>query len=438
MSYMLILLQAIFNALLDHPEIKLIVCRHEQNAGFMASAVGKLTGTPGVCIATSGPGSSSTYRLIVSVNLPLCLLDLLSTVLCSTYATASVHIHTPVLSTDTLSDLCTPLATATTEGDPLVALIGDVPRSLSLKHTHQSMRSLDMLNPISKKTLAIHMQDQTSEVILDAFRSASSYPKGAVAVSIPQDIAASTSSILPFPSQAYKAPLYGPGATEQLRKAKAALEGAKLPVLLLGMRASAPKVVYAIREFLKTHQIPVVETFQAAGAVSKDLVHLFYGRIGLFRNQPGDKLLARSDCILAVGYDPTEYDASNWNPSGKLNVVHVDYQTCAYDFNYQPSLELLGSIAENFGELMKVVKDGGPNSSQEGFLQGLNEDFNAWKSTRQKVVKGERVKPLHFVRVLQERVGEDTTVVTDVELYSVLLTMLSLLTFYRLGLCISI
>lgn len=52
-------IDGVFNALLDHPEIKLIVCRHEQNAGFMAAAVGRLTGTPGVCIATSGPGASN-------------------------------------------------------------------------------------------------------------------------------------------------------------------------------------------------------------------------------------------------------------------------------------------------------------------------------------------------------------------------------------------
>ena len=50
---------AIFDCLQDHPEIKLIVCRHEQNAAFMAAAVGRITGIPGVCIATSGPGASN-------------------------------------------------------------------------------------------------------------------------------------------------------------------------------------------------------------------------------------------------------------------------------------------------------------------------------------------------------------------------------------------
>ena len=350
-------IDGVFNALLDHPTIKLIVCRHEQNAGFMAAAVGRLTGTPGVCIATSGPGASN---------------------------------------------LCTALATATTEGDPVVALIGEVPRAMSTKHTHQSMRALDMLAPIAKKTIAIHVEDQAAEVLLEGFRAANTYPKGAVVLSVPQDVAGLSSKILPFPPKAFHTPRLGPAAGVSLTAAKQALEGAKLPVLLLGMRASAPSVVYAIRAFLAKHPVPVVETFQAAGAVPRELVHLFYGRIGLFRNQPGDKLLARSDCVVAVGYDPTEYDAGNWNPSGRLEVIHVDYTTCAYDFNYQPVLELLGSVRENFEWIAENVEGVRVDESREVFTQELMREFNAWRSTECEFKPGEKVQPLHFVRKLQE------------------------------------
>lgn len=302
----------------------------------------------------------------------------------------------------------------------MVALIGEVPRKMSQKHTHQSMRALDMLEPITKKTIAIHVEDQSAEVMLEAFRSANFYPKGAVVVSVPQDVASLDSKILPFQPEAFRSPLFGPGNSEQMEGLKRMLESAKLPVLLLGMRASAPKVVYAIRRFLHACPIPVVETFQAAGAVPRDLVHLFYGRIGLFRNQPGDRLLARSDCILAVGYDPFEYDASNWNPLGKLPVVHVDYQTCSYDFHYQPRLELLGSIAENF-ELLNRTVTANPAESTQGYLKDLMDEFTAWKSTESAARKGKPVQPLHFVRKLQELLdardekdGGDTQVVTDV------------------------
>ena len=85
---------SIFNILLDHPEVKLIVCRHEQNAAFMAAVVGRLTGRPGDCIATSDPGASN---------------------------------------------LTTGLATATTQRDPVLAIIGVVPRSLAISQTYSSV-----------------------------------------------------------------------------------------------------------------------------------------------------------------------------------------------------------------------------------------------------------------------------------------------------------
>lgn len=110
---------ALFDTLSDHPEIHLVVCRHEQNAAFMAAATGRITGTPGVAIATSGPGAGN---------------------------------------------LTTGLVTATTEGDPVVAIVGSVPRLLSTKHTHQSMRALEILSPTAKSATSIDVEDQVREL----------------------------------------------------------------------------------------------------------------------------------------------------------------------------------------------------------------------------------------------------------------------------------
>ncbi|GKT40997.1 acetolactate synthase [Colletotrichum spaethianum] len=61
-------IDSVFNALIDRPEIKLVVCRHEQNAAFIAGAIGRITGKPGVCIATSGPGTSNLVTGLVTAN----------------------------------------------------------------------------------------------------------------------------------------------------------------------------------------------------------------------------------------------------------------------------------------------------------------------------------------------------------------------------------
>ncbi|KAK4545748.1 hypothetical protein LTR36_002702 [Oleoguttula mirabilis] len=362
---------AIFDELTDHPEIKLVICRHEQNAAFMAAAVGRITGVPGVCIATSGPGAGN---------------------------------------------LTTGLVTATTEGDPVVAIVGSVPRLLSTKHTHQSMKALEILGPTCKTATGIEVEDQAAEVVLAAFRAATTSPKGSCVISIPMDIAAGKSKIKAFPSPAFQAPLFGPSPSQELDKVAAMIDRAKLPVLFLGQRASSNIVVSAVRTFLEKHPIAVVETFQAAGAVSESQAqHVFFGRVGLFRNQTGDRLLAESDLVITLGYDPFEYDASAWNPAGKLNVVHVDYIACDYGAYYHPQVELLGSVRENILALSERVQHVA-NPAHNAFTQNLSKELVAWKQQVDDT-RGDAtslVHPLQFITALQNRVAKDTTVCVDV------------------------
>lgn len=336
----------------------------------MAAAHGRITGIPGVCIATSGPGASN---------------------------------------------LATGLVTANTEGDPVVALIGSVPRAMNTHRTHQSMKALDILGPASKAAISVDVEDQAAEVILSAFRQAATPPKGATVISLPQDVSKGNSKFAAFPPEAYPAPKFGIAAPSQSQKVLEMLQSAKAPVLFLGSRSSSPIVVTAVRKLLSRFPLPTVETFQAAGAVSKDLVHLFYGRVGLFRNQAGDKLLSKSDLILAVGYDPVEYDAFTWNPNGTRRIVHIDYQPSDYGVYYHPVSELLGSIAENLNFLTDNLKSITDNT-QSDFLKSVDKEYHAWKSlpTTARFDVDLPVHPLTFITELQKRLSKDTTVCVDV------------------------
>lgn len=361
-------IDAIFDVLQDHPEIHLVICRHEQNAAMMAAAVGRISGVPGVCIATSGPGAGN---------------------------------------------LTTGLVTATTEGDPVVAIIGSVSRLQSTKKTHQSMQALDILRPTSKSATNVEVEDQAAEVILAAFRTASTAPKGSTVISIPMDVAAGTSKITAFPSAAFTPPLFGPSPKQSYEEVARLIENAKLPVLFLGMRASSPVVVEQVRAFLRKHPMATVETFQAAGAVPKELAHLFYGRVGLFRNQTGDKLISKSDLVLTVGYDPTEYDANAWNPDREVRIVHIDYQSCDYGAYYNPIAELLGSVKENLKYLGQEVQHA-VDPSESPICNELADEFLSWKKRSEVAQSSGRVHPLHFITALQQRVSKDTTVTCDV------------------------
>ena len=362
---------SIFNTLLDHPEIHLVVCRHEQNAAFMAAVVGRLTGRPGVCIATSGPGASN---------------------------------------------LTTGLATATTEGDPVLAIVGIVPRAQSHRHTHQSLSIPNLLSSVCKSVLTVDVEDQVSEVVLRSIRTASQFPQGATCFAIPMDVAQASTKIPAFDTKGFKGPKYGTAPVSSLEAAGKLIERARLPVLFLGMRAGSPDVVAAVRAFLKRCPIPVVETFQAAGAISKDLVHLFAGRVGLFRNQPGDKLLAKADLIICVGYDAYEYDANLWNShTSETTLIHLDYHEADYGINYSPEVELLGSIESNINGLVPTAKNDFPHPDISAACEELRGELNAWKATARSQSKpGGLVHPLHFISQLQESLSEDTLVTVDI------------------------
>jgi catabolic acetolactate synthase len=362
---------SIFNVLLDHPEIHLIICRHEQNAVFMAAVVGRLTSRPGVCIATSGPGASN---------------------------------------------LTTGLATATTEGDPVLAIVGIVPRSQSHKHTHQSLSIPNLLSSVCKSVLNVDVEDQVSEIVLRSMRTANSFPKGSAVLAIPMDVAKGDSTIPAFDAKSFIAPEYGSAPESKLAEASRLIEGAKLPVLFLGMRAGSPEVVEAARGLLQRHPIPVVETFQAAGAVSKGLAQLFCGRVGLFRNQPGDKLLAKADLIICVGYDAYEYDANMWNNhTSNATLIHVDYHGADYGVDYAPNVELVGAIEANLAALLPGPNREHPKDEVYHLCKSLREELNGWQSTARSQFKPDGlVHPLYFISFLQEMLPSETVVTVDI------------------------
>ena len=257
-------IDSVFNVLQDRgPE--LIVARHEQNAAFMAQAIGRLTDKPGVVLVTSGPGASN---------------------------------------------LATGLVTANSEGVGVVAIAGAVTRADRLKRTHQSMDNQALFKPITNFSAEVQDADNIPEVLSNAFRTAET-TSGAAFVSIPQDVGLNEANVTSF--KAVQTPKLGIAPEEWIDETATLIEQAKLPVLLLGMRSSQPRVVAAIRALLTRVSIPVVQTFQAAGTLSRELESNFYGRVGLFRNQPGDALLAEADLVLSIGYDPIGYDPKFWN-----------------------------------------------------------------------------------------------------------------------------
>jgi acetolactate synthase I/II/III large subunit len=358
---------AVFDALADGgPE--LVVCRHEQNAAFMAAAVGRLTGTPGVALVTSGPGTTN---------------------------------------------LATGLITATTEQDPMVAICGAVARADRLKRTHQSMDAVGALKPFTKYTGEVNDPDNVPEAVANAIRAAVAPPRGAAAVVLPADVlTAVTSAAIVKPAPV---PALGPAPADQIAQAANLIRDAQRPVLFVGVRVGDPEPCAALRELLAVTDLPVVETFQAAGVVSRELEDHFVGRVGLFRNQPGDILISHADVLVTIGFDPVEYDPRLWNSDPARTLIHIDEVPADIDNHYQPTLELRGDIAATLTELIKPLSGLRLNDTvNAGIAEQRAALHNIDAEARNRPQTDVGVNPAALVLKIRELIDDDTTVACDI------------------------
>ena len=354
----------IFDSLVDS-KIKTVVCRHEQNAAFIAGGIGRMTGKAGVAIATSGPG---------------------------------------------VSNLVTGLATANTEGDPVVALGGAVQVSDRLKKIHQTMDSVSLCKPVTKYSAEVDSSESVSEVLTNAFRSAESDRPGAAFVSLPMDIMVARAECDVLVPPAYSGA--GPADIAAIKETARLINQAERPVVLLGLLASKPQNAVAVQELIESGKLPVVGTFQAAGAVSTNLFSNFGGRVGQINNQPADEILAGSDLVITVGYDPVEYWPSIWNKGKKRPIVHLDVLPADIDNSYNPSVELVGDIASTLVLLTPLVSRSALEPSVKRLLEKIANDRE--ELARSSVgLSGTPVHPLRIAAELQRILTPDTTLCLD-------------------------
>ncbi|MGO3530164.1 MAG: acetolactate synthase AlsS [Leuconostoc mesenteroides] len=358
---------------LEHPAEgqrvpKLVVARHEQNAAFMAQAFARITGKTGVVIATSGPG---------------------------------------------VGNLATGLMTATAESDPIVAIGGQVPRNDLYRLTHQSTNSVALFSPITNLASEIQDPNNISEIIANAFAAANGAKKGATFVSLPQDVddAQVTIEALPKITPAQQ----GAAAINDIDWLAEQIKAAKLPVLLVGSRGSDDATVTALHQLLKQTTLPVVETFQGAGVISRELEpETFFGRIGLFRNQTGDKLLKQSDLVITLGYDAIEYEPRNWNKENNLNIVALDTTPVQIDNNFVPQRQLVGDLAQSLRLLIERLNGYELPTTSKEVLKKLKADLRASDEPSYPPAQGNLNHPLDVIKSIQTHVTDDMTVSTDI------------------------
>jgi len=296
------------NEALDRSErITFVPTRHEQGAAFMADAYGRLTGDPGVCLATLGPGATN---------------------------------------------LATGIGDANLDNAPLVALTGQIDLVGMHKETHQFIDTVDMLRPMTKWNTRVHDPRMISEAVRKAFSTAAAEKPGATHLELPADVMGT--SIVGRPMQPGPETLAEADPVSLLRAVEA-LQAAETPVMLVGNGVVRQRAAQALRAFCEETGLHVITTFMGKGVVDAASDQFLF-TAGLRAQNYPQGLMGRADLVVCVGYDMIEWPPSAWNPDGRQKIVCIDTVPPEIDAHYVPEVQLIGDLSRILYQLAGLVQ----------------------------------------------------------------------------------
>lgn len=278
--------------------IEFVLTAHEGGAGFMADVAGRLTGVPGVCFATFGPGATN---------------------------------------------LSTGVGSAQLDRSPLIALTDEMSAANRDRVVQMNIDHQALMAPVTKLTTRL-TTDNVTETLDRAFEVATSGRPGAVHIGMPVDLTGEPASLTEPRAAAGAQPTGAPAAA--IKAGQSAFASARKPALVLGIGAVRAGLQKDILAFAETHDVPVVLTPMAKGMIPES--HPCYA--GVLFHALSDKvgeIHAQADLMLAVGYDPVEFNFESWlHPMPLINIddAPLDIDRAVYGETFH----LGGDIARNF------------------------------------------------------------------------------------------
>jgi acetolactate synthase-1/2/3 large subunit len=287
--------------------IKLILTRHEQAAAFMAATYGRLTGKPGVCITTLGPGALN---------------------------------------------LTTGAAYANLGAMPMVMITGQKAIHSSRQARFQIVDVVAAFKPLTKLSRQIASAASIPTLVRDAFRVAMEERPGPVLLELPEDVAAEEGpDLLPIPVHPIEIPVAHRAA---LDRAAEMLLRARRPLIMLGAAASRPRSTAGLAGFVRRLQIPFFTTQMGKGTVPSG-ANLYMGTAALSERDYVHEAVDRADLIIAVGHDTIEKPPFIMGPNGP-QVIHVGYTPANVDQVYFPHAEVVGDVGPSLELLADRVE----------------------------------------------------------------------------------
>src|SRR5271169_4704325 len=294
--------------------IELVLTRHEQAAAFMAATYGRLTGEPGVCITTLGPGALN---------------------------------------------LSTGAAYALLGAMPMIMITGQKGILSSRQARFQLVDVVASMRPLTKLSRQIVSPAMIPTLVREAFRVAQEERPGPVHLELPEDIAHETCEPVPVvPVHPVELPLANAVALD--RAAEMILQ-AERPLLMLGAAASRPRSTSDLAQFVLRTRIPYFTTQMGKGTVPAD-TDLYMGAAALSERDYVHEAIDRADLIITIGHDTVEKPPFIMGPGGP-QVVHVGYQPATVEQVYFPQTEVVGDIGASLRLLADRIEGKIPNAS---------------------------------------------------------------------------
>jgi acetolactate synthase-1/2/3 large subunit len=322
--------------------IRLVVTRHEQAAAFMAATYGRLTGKPGVCIATLGPGA-----LNFSTGAAYALLGAM----------------------------------------PMIMITGQKGILSSRQARFQVVDIVAAMRPLTKLSRQIVSPAMIPTLVRDAFRFAEEERPGPVHLELPEDIAHERCEPAPMvPPHPVELPVASAAA---LDRAAEMIQQAARPLLMLGAAASRPRSTSDLAQFVVRTRIPYFTTQMGKGTVPAD-TDLYMGTAALSERDYVHEAIERADLIVAIGHDTVEKPPFIMGANGP-KVIHVGYLPAHVEQVYFPQAEVIGDLGPSLRLLADRIEGKIPHAEallplRDGILNRIADRASEDRLTPQRLV----------------------------------------------------
>lgn len=357
------------DALFDVPQVKPVLVREESSGAFMAMAYARLTGKPGVCHASSGPGVANLVPGIMEAE-----------------------------------SACV----------PLVALAGASSAASAGMGAFQEADQIAIMKPITKWAERITQVERTPWVMRRAFAIAANGKPGPVFVEVPKDLGAVQGTSPDYTAAVY--PLKFGGDPAAVENAARLITDARKPVLLAGGGAVASRASEQITELAKLIDMPVMTTPCGRGVLAEDH-DLAFGLVGLYFNRLGEQLFGEADLIVGVGSRNEDFQSGErqFIPDN-AKYIQIDIDPQEIGRNWLADVPIVGDAALVLSDLIQCLRDNmGAADTQNPWTREL---CAARRSYQEEVADECRtnevpIKTKRVVRELNQVFGKNTVLVNE-------------------------